>query len=440
MFRDPNDPSKVNIIANYIGLEDPASGPELRPVRRRRPVRDPRRQQRRRARTTSRSSSASARRSRTRTRSSTTPFTIDPDDLRQPERQADVLGADDQGRQATTLATDVPDAAGEHRAALHAELRALHGRGDQVARRVAARCSPVSATTRSSSTSARCSTCSASDRSTAPTWRRCRTRTGVNSLATKSVHTIVAAAPDRVAHQERQRADHGDDQGVGHRRLRLEQPPAGQDPLDHRWRTELLGRVGPGQPARHPARQRGADPAGQEGQVERGRPQGRRAVLRQHPRPRADQAPAGRVPVGVQPEQHPAGWHRDTVPTWSSSSPVSSPGSPPPTRCRPPTSCGSTWRSRRCGARRRNRLAALQGDVGGFPNGRRLTDDVVDIELRVLAGELLDADGKINGTGGVPFSVLKRRREQPRPGHHRPVPLPRRLRGPATSSRRRLTT
>jgi hypothetical protein len=36
-----------------------------------------------------------------------------------------------------------------------------------------------------------------------------------------------------------------------------------------------------------------------------------------------------------------------------------------------------------------NRLGALQGDAGGFPNGRRLTDDVVDIELRVLAGVLL---------------------------------------------------
>jgi len=33
-----------------------------------------------------------------------------------------------------------------------------------------------------------------------------------------------------------------------------------------------------------------------------------------------------------------------------------------------------------------NRLAVLQGDGGGFPNGRRLTDDVVDIELRLLAG------------------------------------------------------
>ena len=29
---------------------------------------------------------------------------------------------------------------------------------------------------------------------------------------------------------------------------------------------------------------------------------------------------------------------------------------------------------------------SLAGDPGGFPNGRRLTDDVVDIELRVLAG------------------------------------------------------
>lgn len=52
-----------------------------------------------------------------------------------------------------------------------------------------------------------------------------------------------------------------------------------------------------------------------------------------------------------------------------------------------------------------NRLAALAGDAGGFPNGRRLTDDVVDIELRVLAGELLDADGIIDGTS-IPYSAL----------------------------------
>ncbi|MGH9155652.1 MAG: DUF4331 domain-containing protein [Acidimicrobiales bacterium] len=37
------------------------------------------------------------------------------------------------------------------------------------------------------------------------------------------------------------------------------------------------------------------------------------------------------------------------------------------------------------------RLGALDGDAAGFPNGRRLRDDVVDIELRVLAGLLLGA-------------------------------------------------
>jgi hypothetical protein len=39
-----------------------------------------------------------------------------------------------------------------------------------------------------------------------------------------------------------------------------------------------------------------------------------------------------------------------------------------------------------------NRFGVLAGDLGGFPNGRRLTDDVVDIELRVIAGALLPAD------------------------------------------------
>lgn len=36
-----------------------------------------------------------------------------------------------------------------------------------------------------------------------------------------------------------------------------------------------------------------------------------------------------------------------------------------------------------------NRLGVIAGDAGGFPNGRRLADDVVDIELRVLAGVLV---------------------------------------------------
>jgi hypothetical protein len=33
-----------------------------------------------------------------------------------------------------------------------------------------------------------------------------------------------------------------------------------------------------------------------------------------------------------------------------------------------------------------NRLGVLAGDLQGFPNGRRLTDDVVDIELQALEG------------------------------------------------------
>jgi hypothetical protein len=35
-----------------------------------------------------------------------------------------------------------------------------------------------------------------------------------------------------------------------------------------------------------------------------------------------------------------------------------------------------------------NRFAVLANDAAGFPNGRRLTDDVVDIELRVIGGFL----------------------------------------------------
>jgi hypothetical protein len=36
-----------------------------------------------------------------------------------------------------------------------------------------------------------------------------------------------------------------------------------------------------------------------------------------------------------------------------------------------------------------SRFGVLAGDVAGFPNGRRLEDDVTDIELRVIAGALL---------------------------------------------------
>ncbi len=62
-----------------------------------------------------------------------------------------------------------------------------------------------------------------------------------------------------------------------------------------------------------------------------------------------------------------------------------------------------------------NRLGVLAGDTGGFPNGRRLTDDVVDIEVQTLEGaiqpdgsiKLVQALAKGDGvnTNDVPFAT-----------------------------------
>jgi len=38
----------------------------------------------------------------------------------------------------------------------------------------------------------------------------------------------------------------------------------------------------------------------------------------------------------------------------------------------------------------------LAGDLAGFPNGRRLADDVVDIELQVVAGELIGSPNDVS--------------------------------------------
>jgi hypothetical protein len=47
-----------------------------------------------------------------------------------------------------------------------------------------------------------------------------------------------------------------------------------------------------------------------------------------------------------------------------------------------------------------SRLGVLGGDLAGFPNGRRLADDVTDIELRVVAGVL------VNGFNVAPNNQL----------------------------------
>ena len=86
-----------------------------------------------------------------------------------------------------------------------------------------------------------------------------------------------------------------------------------------------------------------------------------------------------------------------------------------------------------------NRFGVLAGDVAGFPNGRRLADDAVDIELRVIAGALLSPPKNVPLGDGVdvndkPFraafpyvplandgfnSTIKRTEPQ-----HAPVPQP----------------
>lgn len=45
-----------------------------------------------------------------------------------------------------------------------------------------------------------------------------------------------------------------------------------------------------------------------------------------------------------------------------------------------------------------NRLGVIAGDLGGYPNGRRVGDDIVDITLRVAAGVLLPGNACQNGT------------------------------------------
>ncbi len=54
-----------------------------------------------------------------------------------------------------------------------------------------------------------------------------------------------------------------------------------------------------------------------------------------------------------------------------------------------------------------NILGLLGGDVAGFPNGRRVFDDVVTIELRALAGVTYPL---VNGSS---FTPTRRRERSP---------------------------
>ena len=68
------------------------------------------------------------------------------------------------------------------------------------------------------------------------------------------------------------------------------------------------------------------------------------------------------------------------------------------TRSRPAPTAPATA-ARPCRRRRRSRLGGADADLCGFPNGRRLADDVTDIEIRAVAqgyGSFL------NGAFGLP--------------------------------------
>ena len=69
-------------------------------------------------------------------------------------------------------------------------------------------------------------------------------------------------------------------------------------------------------------------------------------------------------------------------------------------------------------------LGVIGGDVAGFPNGRRLADDIIDISLQVVEGELLDnpndlADGvsedDIGFSSSFPYVSLPARGSDPSP-------------------------
>jgi hypothetical protein len=50
-----------------------------------------------------------------------------------------------------------------------------------------------------------------------------------------------------------------------------------------------------------------------------------------------------------------------------------------------------------------NRLGVLGGDLAGFPNGRRLADDVIGITLRAAQGALLPNPPAAVNTNHVAF-------------------------------------
>ena len=186
---------------------------------------------------------------------------------------------------------------------------------------------------------------------------------GKDFFAGYAVHTFAASGADRRPRRRR----------TPHRRLGLRRPAQGHDP---RRRHARLGRVGAGQPPRQPARQRGDHPDRAQGRLERGAAVERVGVpevLRDADPRRGDQqaVQAGRPETGRDdlvavlltgvPKLNYTGAKLADVLRLNLSIPVTA--SP-------------------------KRLGVLAGDNQGWPNGRRLGDDVIDIAEQAVAGFL----------------------------------------------------
>ncbi len=145
--------------------------------------------------------------------------------------------------------------------------------------------------------------------------------------------------------------------------------------------------------------------------VQHERAEGRRPVRQL----RARSAPGARLrrprpPGAADAPDGPACPWRSTTRTSTSSRPWAA--SPRP-RCPAapwPTCCDSTPVSGPRARPSRSRLGLLAGDPAGFPNGRRVSDDVTDISSRAVAGVLLGASVR------QPRRRRRQHQEHPVPG------------------------
>ena len=137
-------------------------------------------------------------------------------------------------------------------------------------------------------------------------------------------------------------------------------------------------RLGPGFAPRQPAGERGRHPARAQGQVQQHPAGGRRAVREVRRSTRSWRRLFNALfNLGVKETDR-----TDIVQALLH-------GRPGPEPDRPASRSTRSSSTSACRRRNPNRFGVLGGDTAGFPNGRRLTDDVVDIELRVVAGALI---------------------------------------------------